>query len=389
MSKQSKLLVATLSLLGAWLLTAENPQPRGYTIPTIDLSAQKHRQVIVDREKGQYLGHPAKAMIMKGKIELQLSEFKATAVRYGWLPFLEPRLNLINSSGLPAAPFAREVKPASSRQNADSTFSPNALVGQLGGGLFGPAAVGGGAGGAGVENFANADVNAIKGFGCTFFGEAAHGDEPIGFKKFYDAAQVRIARGHQGRGLGGWQFVRRAIAAGVFHEGQRTMVDNKVIGKKFLGRAEALAKQAPQPAAADFAARAGEAINGALGMFARGFADGGIDADPVAHSGHLAKGHTRLSHAEGPRVHSKENDFLWRTAGQVKVLLVRGPRVVERVINVLHRLGEGECVAGVAQFTRGIDYVISGHERAHSIGIFQNRKLNEINRTHRGAAYAV
>ena len=389
MSKQSKLLVATLSLLGAWLLTAENPQPRGYTIPTIDLSAQKHRQVIVDREKGQYLGHPAKAMIMKGKIELQLSEFKATAVRYGWVPFPQPRLNLINSSGLLGAPFAREVKPTSSPQNADSTFSPNALIDQLGGGLFGPSAVGGGAGGAGVENFANADVNAIKGFGCTFFGEAAHGDEPIGFKKFYDAAQVRIARGHQGRGLGGWQFVRRAIAAGVFHEGQRTMVDNKVIGKKFLGRAEAFAKQAPQPAAADFAARAGEAINGALGMFARGFADGGIDADPVAHSGHLAKGHTRLRHAEGPRVHSEENDFLWRTAGQVKVLLVRGPRVVERVINVLHRLGEGECVAGVAQFTRGIDYVISGHERAHSIGIFQNRKLNEINRTHRGAAYAV
>ncbi len=389
MNRKSKLLVAMLGLLGAWLLTAANPQPRGYTIPTIDLSAQEHRQVIVDREKGQYLGHLAKAMIVKGKIELQLSEFKATAVRYGWVPFLEPRLNLINSSGLPAAPFAREGKPASSRQNADSTFSPNALVGQLGGGLFGPAAVGGGAGGAGVENFANADVNAIKGFGCAFLGKAAHGDEPFGFKNFHDAAQVGIARGHQRRGLGGGQFVRRAIAAGVFHEGQRTMVDNKVIGKKFLGRAEAFAKQAPQPAAANFAARAGEAINGALGMFARGFADGGIDADPVAHSGHLAKGHTRLRHAEGPRVHSEENDFLWRTAGQVKVLLVRGPCVVERVINVLHRLGEGECVAGVAQFTRGIDHFISGHGRAHSIGIFQNRKLNEINRTHRGAAYAV
>jgi hypothetical protein len=32
------------------------PVRRGYTIPLIDLADQKHRQVIVDREKGQYLG---------------------------------------------------------------------------------------------------------------------------------------------------------------------------------------------------------------------------------------------------------------------------------------------------------------------------------------------
>ena len=37
----------------------ERPQPksRGYSIPTLDLATEKHRQVIVDREEGQYLGH--------------------------------------------------------------------------------------------------------------------------------------------------------------------------------------------------------------------------------------------------------------------------------------------------------------------------------------------
>ena len=30
---------------------------KGYSIPTIDLAAEKHRQVLVDREAGQYLGH--------------------------------------------------------------------------------------------------------------------------------------------------------------------------------------------------------------------------------------------------------------------------------------------------------------------------------------------
>lgn len=41
--------------------------PRGYTIPTIDLADQKHRQVVVDREKGQYLGHPTTVLLEDGK----------------------------------------------------------------------------------------------------------------------------------------------------------------------------------------------------------------------------------------------------------------------------------------------------------------------------------
>ena len=39
------------------LLVRPQPKQRHYSIPTIDLAAEKHRQVIVDREAGQYLGH--------------------------------------------------------------------------------------------------------------------------------------------------------------------------------------------------------------------------------------------------------------------------------------------------------------------------------------------
>jgi len=39
------------------------PMPRGYSIPTIDLAQQTHRQVIVDREPGQYLGHPTTVLL--------------------------------------------------------------------------------------------------------------------------------------------------------------------------------------------------------------------------------------------------------------------------------------------------------------------------------------
>jgi len=40
------------------------PQPlRGYTLPLIDLAHETHRQVVVDREEGQYLGHPTTVLL--------------------------------------------------------------------------------------------------------------------------------------------------------------------------------------------------------------------------------------------------------------------------------------------------------------------------------------
>ena len=38
-------------------------QPRGYSIPTLDLAQDLHRQVVVDREPGQYLGHPSTLLL--------------------------------------------------------------------------------------------------------------------------------------------------------------------------------------------------------------------------------------------------------------------------------------------------------------------------------------
>jgi hypothetical protein len=41
--------------------------PRGYTIPLLDLSDQIDRQVVVDREDGQYLGHPTTTLLADGR----------------------------------------------------------------------------------------------------------------------------------------------------------------------------------------------------------------------------------------------------------------------------------------------------------------------------------
>ncbi len=44
-------------------LAGSDPMPKGYTIPLIDLAGQSHRQIIVDKEKGQYLGHPTTVLL--------------------------------------------------------------------------------------------------------------------------------------------------------------------------------------------------------------------------------------------------------------------------------------------------------------------------------------
>ena len=54
-------------LLGQGAMAANKTLPRGYTIPTIDLARQTHRQVVVDREKGQYLGHPTTVLLEDGQ----------------------------------------------------------------------------------------------------------------------------------------------------------------------------------------------------------------------------------------------------------------------------------------------------------------------------------
>ncbi|HCK13317.1 TPA: hypothetical protein DHW51_04285, partial [Candidatus Poribacteria bacterium] len=37
--------------------------PLGYAIPTIDLAGQTHRQIVVDKEEGQYLGHVSTVLL--------------------------------------------------------------------------------------------------------------------------------------------------------------------------------------------------------------------------------------------------------------------------------------------------------------------------------------
>jgi hypothetical protein len=60
-----------IACAGAWACAEKGERPaevsRGYSIPLVDLAADAGRQVIVDREPGQYLGHPTTVLLEDGQ----------------------------------------------------------------------------------------------------------------------------------------------------------------------------------------------------------------------------------------------------------------------------------------------------------------------------------
>jgi hypothetical protein len=64
---RSTMQITSLSISADKLVKAPVPKSRGYSIPTIDLAGQTFRQTIVDREKGQYLGHPTTVLLEDNK----------------------------------------------------------------------------------------------------------------------------------------------------------------------------------------------------------------------------------------------------------------------------------------------------------------------------------
>jgi hypothetical protein len=59
--------VAAVALLPSGAMPAAEAVQRGYTIPLIDLADQTQRQTVVDREPGQYLGHPTTVLLEDGR----------------------------------------------------------------------------------------------------------------------------------------------------------------------------------------------------------------------------------------------------------------------------------------------------------------------------------
>ena len=63
------LMIFTLCFVGVSSIVAGERagKPKGYSIPLIDLAGETNRQIIVDKEPGQYLGHPTTVLLEDNK----------------------------------------------------------------------------------------------------------------------------------------------------------------------------------------------------------------------------------------------------------------------------------------------------------------------------------
>lgn len=71
--RRSLVASSTLVALALGLLVSDATRaepPSGYSIPLLDLAADTHRQIVVDREAGQYLGHPTTVLLEDGRTML-------------------------------------------------------------------------------------------------------------------------------------------------------------------------------------------------------------------------------------------------------------------------------------------------------------------------------
>jgi len=64
---QSLRILLSAAFAAWWPVGAHAAPSRGYSIPLIDLADETARQVVVDREPGQYLGHPTTVLLEDGK----------------------------------------------------------------------------------------------------------------------------------------------------------------------------------------------------------------------------------------------------------------------------------------------------------------------------------
>lgn len=232
-----------------------------------------------------------------------------------------------------------------------------------------PAAVGSRAGGAGMENGDHPDGKALEGEGGALGGEGADADHGVGMEEGLGLAEVGVAKGEERGAFGGGEFIGGEIGAGGGHEDEGAIIGDEMVLKKGVGGAEAFGEETPKSAAAHFTSGAVEAEDGTLGKFLGGAIDRALEAEPVTDGVDFAEGHAGLGHAEGTGVHAEEDHPFPGVGIAEQVGLVDGPGVVERVIDVGHRRGEGQSGGGLAEVRGGGDQRVGSSGGQHAVSV--------------------
>jgi len=189
-----------------------------------------------------------------------------------------------------------------------------------------------------------------------FLGKVADADQPFRLKNLHYSTQVAVTSSKKRRDLRAGQSVGSHIPAVLIEERQGTIISDEVVSEKILRRAKSFSRQAPQPSAADFGARARKTFDRTLRMFTARLADRRFDPHPIAHRVDFAKRHTALHHAERAGVHAEEKDTFAAGSVLAEIHLVCAPRVIEWIVNMCGGRGEPQAINGRTEFSCGSDH---------------------------------
>ena len=115
-----------------------------------------------------------------------------------------------------------------------------------------------------------------------------------------------------------------------------------MIGEEGFGLPEALLAETPQTATADLRTVTGEARHLLARVLFLRTSDRHLQTHPVPDGGDLPERHAGLSHSEGAGVHAQEEHLLRPRSRVVSQIgLVRGPSVVQRLIDEVRGRGKG------------------------------------------------
>ncbi len=191
------------------------------------------------------------------------------------------------------------------------------------------------------------DLQSIQGFPRPRLGITAHADDSTDAECLDHDAQELVALLIHGRHDLIREFFRDDVPPllGILEEEQRAVVMDEVISEEDLGLTEAFLEQAPETTTAHLGAMAGEPGHLLAGVFVVGSTDRHLEPHPVADGGDLAERHASLGHAERAGVHAQE-EYLPRPGSReaTQVGLVRGPSIVQRLIDKVRWSGKGTAV---------------------------------------------
>ena len=145
------------------------------------------------------------------------------------------------------------------------------------------------------------------------------------------------------RAFGGGELVGGAVSPRIFHEAERAVVPDEETFEEAPGLAEPAPGPAPEPASAHLSARTVEAGDGPLRMLDARSRDLSFYAQPVTGDLDIAERYAGLRHPERTGIHPEHQNLGRPRAVAQEIRPVRCPCVLERVVDVGHRGGEGEC----------------------------------------------